>query len=272
MGTQRLTERVTVRLTPEQLARFQAASERRGVEVSALVRQLALHQLESNPITPDEVKNIVSDAYEAAAVEILPQFEPSDAPLEDQLERLAATEADLRARRSRLQGQKTELARQRAEAMKAGDVDRATELAREIANLEAEIRTVEETLGALGGTRQELEELAQERDAAIRRRAQELLADALGKAADGVDVKLKELAAALDSLAVLWREVQPQGETFSEWHSRLAGHVWDMVARGAGTHEVRHLALQQPRPLLWQGGQPLAARLGVRPQKVLVDV
>jgi len=70
MGTQRLTERVTVRLTPEQLARFQAASERRGVEVSALVRQLALHQLESNPITPDEVKNIVSDAYEAAAVEI----------------------------------------------------------------------------------------------------------------------------------------------------------------------------------------------------------
>jgi len=124
----------------------------------------------------------------------------------------------------------------------------------------------------LGGTRQELEELAQERDAAIRRRAQELLADALGKAADGVDVKLKELAAALDSLAVLWREVQPQGETFSEWHSRLAGHVWDMVARGAGTHEVRHLALQQPRPLLWQGGQPLAARLGVRPQKVLVDV
>ena len=107
MGAQRLTERVTVRLTPEQLARLQAVSERRGVEVSSLVRQLALQQLESNLITPAEAQAAIADAYETAALEVLGQFEPADAPLETQLEKLTQTEADLRARRSRLQGQKS---------------------------------------------------------------------------------------------------------------------------------------------------------------------
>ena len=265
-----LSERITVRVSPEQLARFQAVSERRGVEVSALVRQLALRQLESNPITPEEAQAIVAAAYEDASLELLPRFESADAPLEDQLEKLAQTEADLRGRKSRLQTEKSELARQRAEAMRAGDADKAAALGRQIADVEHELSTITETLQALRQTHQELHELVQERDAAIRRRAQELLADALGKAADGVDTKLRELASSLDALALLWREVQPGGETFGEWHSRLAGHVWDVVARGAGTHEVRHLASQQPRPLLWREGLPLRARLGL--DKVLTGI
>jgi len=270
MGAQKLTERITVRVSPGQLAKLQAASERRGVEVSALVRQLALHQLESNPITPDEAKNIVANAYETAALEVLPQYEPADAPLEDQLEKLTQTEAHLRARKSRLQTEKSELARQRGEAMRAGGADKAAALGREIADLDSEIATIEETLMALADTRRELRDLVKERENAVRERAREILADELARAADGVDVKLKELAAALDSLAVLWREARPQGEDFGSWRDRLAAHVWDMVAQNAVTPEVKHLAAQQPQPLLWQGGQPLVARLGVRPQKVLV--
>lgn len=271
MGAKKLTERITVRVSPEQLARFQEASERCGVEVSALVRQLALHQLESNPITPEEAKNIVSDAYETAAVEILPQFEPSDAPLEDQLEKLTQTEADLRARKSQLQTEKSELARQRAEAMRAADVARAADLGRGISDLEHEIATITETLEALGQTRQELSGLIRERDAAIRERARELLADKLARAADGVDTKLKELASSLDALAILWGEVRPGGERFEDWGSRLAAHIWDGIAQNAATHEVAGFARRQPRPMLWEGGRSLHARLGLE-NKVLVDV
>lgn len=269
MGTQRLTERVTVRLTPEQLDRLQAASERRGVEVSALVRQLALQQLDSNPITPEEVQAIVADAYEDAALELLPRFESADAPLEDQLEKLSQTEGDLKARRSRLQGQKTELARQRAEAMRAADVDRAADLGRDIADLESEIATITETLEALGQTRRELHDLIQERDSAIRERAREILTDTLAQAADAVDTQLKRLAESLDVLAILWGEVRPGGERFGDWGSRLAAHIWDGIAQNAATHEVTGFARQQPRPLLWRDGLSLADRLGVR-QKVVV--
>ena len=265
-----LSERITVRVSPGQLAKLQAASDRRGVEVSALVRQLALQQLESIPITPEGAQAAVADAYLAASMAILPRYEPEDCRLEDQLERLAATEADLRGRKSRLKAKKTELARQRAEAMRLRDADKAATLGREISDLDTEIATIEETLTAIADTRQELRALIGERDAAIKKRAQEILSDVLAQAADGVDVELKKLAAALDSLAVLWREVQPGGETFGEWHSRLAGHVWDVVARGAGTHEVRHLASQQPRPLLWREGLPLRARLGL--DKVLTGI
>jgi len=140
----------------EQLAKLQTTAERRGVEVSTLVRELALRQLQSSPITPAEAEAAIADAYETAALEVLPQYENADAPLEDQLAALSQTEADLRARKSRLQGQKSELARQRAEALRAGDADRAAGLGREIGDLENEINTITETLEALGQTRLEL--------------------------------------------------------------------------------------------------------------------
>jgi len=272
MGTERLSERITVRLTAEQLAKLQAASERRGVEVSALVRQLALHQLESNPITPEEAQAIVAAAYEDAALELLPRFESADAPLEDQLEKLAQTEADLRARKSRLQGEKTELARQRAEAMRIGDADKAAALGREIADLESEIATIEETLAALADTRRELTNLIQERDAVIRQRARELLTDTLARAADGVDTKLRELASRLDALALLWREVRPGGENWAAWQSRLGAHIWDGIAQHAVTDEVSEFARQRkPWLLNFDAGRPLAARLGLDLDKVLTS-
>jgi len=270
MGAQKLAERITVRLSPAQLARFQAAAERRGVEVSALVRQLALQQLESIPITPEEAQAAVADAYETAALEVLGQYEPADAPLEDQLARLDQTEGDLKARRSRLQAEKTELARQRAEAMRVGDADRAADLGREVADLEHEINAITETLEALGQTRLELYGLVRERDAAIKKRAREILTDALAKAADAVDAKAMELANALDSLSTIWGEVRPGDERFEDWGSRLAAHIWDVIAQNAATHEVAGFARQQPRPLLWREEPTLRSRLGLA-NRVLVS-
>jgi len=267
-----LSERLTVRVSPEQLARLQEASEGRGIEVSGLVRQLALKQLESNPITPDEAQNAVSAAYETAAVEVLPQYEPGEAPLEAQLEKLNQTEGDLRSRKSQLQTEKSELSRQRAEAMRTGNVDKAAALGRDIADLEHEISTIEETLEALSDTRRELRELIQERDNAIRRRARELLADDLARAADGVDTKLRELASSLDALVILMREVRPGGEDWAGWQSRVAAHIWDGIARHASTDEVREFAHQR-RPWLmgFDAGQSLANRLGLGTNRVLVS-
>jgi len=268
----RLNQRLTVRLSPGQLAKLQEAAEGRGIEVSGLVRQLALQQLESNPITPDEAKNIVANAYEAAAVEVLPQYEPETSSLEDQLGKLSQTEGDLRARKSQLQTEKSELSRRRAESMRIGDADKAAALGREIADLEGEITAVEETLMALADTRRELQALIQERDVAIRERARELLGDALARAADAVDVKLKELAAALDSLAILMRETRPDGEDWAAWQSRLAAHLWDGIARYASTDEVREFCHQR-RPWLmgFDNGQSLSDRLGVGTNRVLVS-
>ena len=271
MGTERLSERITVRLSGEQLAKLQTTAERRGVEVSTLVRELALRQLQSSPITPAEAEAAIADAYETAALEVLPQYENADAPLEDQLAALSQTEADLRARKSRLQGQKSELARQRAEALRAGDADRAAGLGREIGDLENEINTITETLEALGQTRLELYGLVRERDAAIKERASELLADTLVKAADGVDTKLKEIAQALDVLAILWREVQPGGEDWAAWQARLSAHIWDAIAQNAVSHEVSEFARQRkPWLLNFDPGKPLAKRLGIR-DKVVVS-
>jgi len=241
----------------EQLAKLQTTAERRGVEVSTLVRELALRQLQSSPITPAEAEAAIADAYETAALEVLPQYENADAPLEDQLAALSQTEADLRARKSRLQGQKSELARQRAEALRAGDADRAAGFT--------------ETLEALGQTRLELYGLVRERDAAIKERASELLADTLVKAADGVDTKLKEIAQALDVLAILWREVQPGGEDWAAWQARLSAHIWDAIAQNAVSHEVSEFARQRkPWLLNFDPGKPLAKRLGIR-DKVVVS-